>query len=332
MAHELRLTGWRRAARFAAAALLVAAVAPAATPHAAAQDLNYLLPIPEIERRMAEAEFRIVDWRGSRAPGDRTSRATMAFDDGSILVAKFAIAPPNGSAFNNEPRYETAAYELQKLFLDPDDYVVPPTVMRSFPIAYVREQVAAQSPTFREAPGSVLVCMSYWLTGVTPNNFWDRDRARTDSVYARHVGNFNLLTHIIHHKDSNVGNFLISESAERPRVFAVDNGVAFASQLSNRGYMWRDMQVERLPRATIERLAAITREQLTEHLAVLVEFEIHDGQLVQVPPGPNLSSGRGVRRSAQRIQVGLTDNEIRDLERRIQNIVRQANGRRFELF
>jgi hypothetical protein len=293
-----------------------------------AQDLNYLVAIPEIEIRLAQQPFRIIDWRGSRAPGDRTSRAVLFYEDSTLLSAKWATAPVNGSAFNNEPRYELAAYEVQKLFLDPTDYVVPPTILRAFPLEFVREQIPEARPTFREAPGSALVCLQYWLMAVTPENFWDPRRARADSVYARHVGNFNILTFVIRHNDANVGNFLISESDERPRVFSVDNGVAFRSRESNRGFEWRELRVERLPREAVERLRTVTREQLSERLGVLVEFEIRDGELVQVEPGPNMGSGRGIRRSAERIQIGLTEGEIRDMERRIRDLVHLADGRR----
>ncbi|HSJ24903.1 MAG TPA: hypothetical protein VK929_09565 [Longimicrobiales bacterium] len=299
---------------------------------AMAQDLNFLFPVSEIQERLTVRPFTVADWRGSRADGDRTSRVTLSYDDGSVMLAKFAPAPPNGGVFNNEPRYEVAAYVVQTLFLDEDEYVVPPTVMRAFPLEFVLAHMPGERPTFREAPGSVLVALSYWLIGVTPENFWDPERARSDSVYARHVANFNILTHVIRHTDANVGNFLISEHHERPRVYSVDNGVAFRSRESNRGTMWRDLQVERLPRGTVERLRQITYEGLTAALGVLVEFEVRDGTLVQVSPGPNMSRGRGVRRSAERIQLGLTDGEIRDVEQRIRNLVRDVDRGRLQLF
>jgi hypothetical protein len=314
------------------AAAVLAAVVLALPAPTTAQDLNFVYPIAEIEARLRDQPFRILDWRGSRAPGDRTQRVTLSYEDGSTMIAKWATAPNNGSAFNNEPRYETAAYVIQQLFLDEADYVVPPTLLRAVPLPVLREQVPEARATFREAPGSALVALQYWLSAVTPDNFWDRQRARTDSVYARHIGNFNILTYVIRHNDANVGNFLISESETQPRVFAVDNGVAFASPASNRGFDWRELQVERLPRRTIERLDAITREQLEQALGVVAEFAIRDGELVPVQPGPNLARNRGVRRTAERIQLGLTTPEIRAVESRIRNLVRLANSRRYELF
>ena len=51
-------------------------------------------------------------------------------EDGTVLGVKWARTPPGGRTLNNQPQYEIAAYRLQKMFLDPPHYVVPPTVMR----------------------------------------------------------------------------------------------------------------------------------------------------------------------------------------------------------
>lgn len=318
--------------RLAALVLLtVAAVAPM-TARAAAQDLNFLLPAAETERRLQEEPFQIIDWRGARAPGDRTQRAALTFVDSIVMPIKWATAPENGSAFNNEPRYELAAYALQKMFLGVDEYVVPPTVIRAFHLSFVQEHAPLTRPTFREAPYSVVAALQYWLGGVTPDDFWDRDRATADSVYARHIGNMNVLTVLIRHNDSNVGNFLISQGPDNPRVFAVDNGVSFDSPPSDRGYYWRSMRVQRLSAGTVERLRAITREDLERVLAVLVEFEVSDGLLIGVDPGENMNPGRGVRRSPERIQFGLTTREIRGVENRLRDLLRQIDSGRYDIF
>ena len=295
---------------------------------AAAQDLNVVLPIPQIEARLRAEPFRIVDWRGSRRPEDRTQRATIAFEDSVVLIAKWANAPQNGSRFNNEPRYEMAAYEIQKLFLDESEYVVPPTVLRAFPIEFVREQMPEVKPTFGSAPGSVVVALQYWLSAVTPKDFWNHVRARSDTLYARHIGNFNIFTVVVRHSDANVGNYLISTAEANPRVFSVDNGIAFGSNESDKGFAWRDVQVERFPRRTIERLRQVTRQQLEETLETLAEFEVQDGRLVPVEPGPPLSRNVGVRREGNRVQFGLTRSEIRQVEQRIHELMRAANERR----
>jgi hypothetical protein len=311
--------------------LLAGGLAGAPATPAAAQDFNFVLPIAEIEQRLREQHFQIIDNRGSRAPGDRTQRVLLTFEDSVMLLAKWANAAPGASTFNNEPRFELAAYEIQKLFLDPDEYVVPPTVLRAFPLPYVEVQTPGAQRTFSDA-ASVLVLLQYWLAGVTPDNYWDQRRAQADTLYARHIGNFNVLTYLIRHQDSNVGNYLISQFQENPRVFAVDNGVAFGSEAGNRGFEWRNMRVQRLPQATVARLRAISRDDLDRTLAVLAEFEISNGHLIAVPAGENIGAGRGVRKSGNRVQFGLTRTEIGAVERRLRNLVNQVDRGRITEF
>jgi hypothetical protein len=316
----------QRSARRLQAAFIAALLLSTAAPPAAAQDLNFTLPVQVLEQKLRSEPFTILDWRGARRPEDRTQRIALTFEDSATILAQWATAPSNGGTFNNQPRFELAAYEIQKLFLDEGEYVVPPTTIRAFPLEFVREYVPGVKPTFQEAPASVVAALQYWLTGVRPDNFWNPARARSDTVYARHIGNLNILTYLINHNDSNVGNFLISESEESPRVFAVDNGVAFSSQPSNRGSVWRELNVTRLPRHTVERLRTLKRADLERVLGVLVEFRIEDGHLVPVEPGANMSAGRGVRRSADRIQFGLTSQEIRQIDQRLHDLLRMANG------
>jgi len=315
-----------------AAALLVVAGALLVPPHAVrAQSMNFALPIPEIEARLHTGEFSILDWRGSRKPEDRTQRVVLQFEDSVLLIAKWASAPRGGGRFNNEPRYEVAAYEIQKLFLDESDFVVPPTIIRAFPLTFVTEHMPDQRATFSEAPLSAVVALQYWLLNVQATQFWHPRRAESDTLYAMRIANFNILTHLIGHMDGNTGNFLWSTEAD-PHVFSVDNGVSFRSEPSDRSLEWKDMNVRRLPRATIERLAEVTLEDLEAALGVLVEYEIRDGALVEVERGPNLNRNSGVRRKDDRIQFGLTGREIRDVDSRLRRLVRDANGSRYTLF
>lgn len=311
---------------------LTLALSPLVAPtDATAQDAHLHLPIPEIEVHLRDLPFDILDWRGSRMPTDRTQHVVLRFEDESIFRVKWATAAPGGSAFNNEPRYEAAAYEVQKLFLEPEEYVVPPTILRAFPVDYVAAQMPGTRPTFRDAE-SVLVLLQYWLSNVTPNDFWDPARAQQDSIYARHIGNMNILTYLIRHGDANVGNFLISSWEEDPRVFAVDNGVSFRSAPSDRGDEWRHLQVKRLPARTVQRLKELTEDDLHRALGVLVEFNVREGQLVAVDPGENLNPGRGVRRQDGRVQLGLTAREIRDVDQRRRSLLQRVERGQIETF
>ena len=142
---------------------------------------------------------------------------------------------------------------------------------------------------------------------------FDLDRFASDPSYAGHWANTNLFTHFIFQSDSNTGNLLISVMASNPRIFSVDNGVAFQSEESNRGTRWRRLQVDRFPASTVERLRSITEQQLHDLLGVLAQWEVVEGELARVEPTENLRRQRGVREEDGVIQIGLTDEEIDDV-------------------
>jgi hypothetical protein len=298
----------------------------------AAQDPNILMTVDSIETLLVSGDFDIVVQQGSRFEGDRTTRTALSYSDGTMMLSKWAPAPPGGEAFNNVPRFEIAAYEIQELFLDPAEYVVPPTVARAFPVDWYRELDPNARATFRELD-AVLVVLQYWLFNVSNKDFWDRDRFEADTVYARHFGNFNVLTHLIRHGDENVGNYLISRDSANPRVFSVDNGIAFSSKESDRGHRWRRMEVDRLPASTVERLRGLTEEELIRQLETVAQFRIeHDGTLTRVPSLPAVDPHRGIRRTDEIVQLGLTRREIRDVWQRLDRLLAAVDDGEIETF
>lgn len=312
-------------ARTILAACLVAALL---SPAMSATD-SMSFPVPYIESRLL-GPLTVIDKEQARPKieGDRSARVVLAGPEGEPpLKAKWKPVGQSAQGFNNEPRYELAAYELQKLFLDECEYVVPPIVLRALPVDEYRRVRADGEPTLR-GTSSVLFLLSYWLDDVTNADTWDPDRFASDPRYARHWGNLNVTTHLIEHKDSNVGNLLVSRHPEDPRVFAVDNDVAFGSESSDRGRMWKDLQVDRLPAATVERLRRITRGDLDAALGVVAEFRIEGGVLVPVEPGANLNPRRGVRNIGDRVQFGLTSAEIRNVMNRIERLLKQVERAR----
>ena len=319
----------------AATTLLLAGGLPLLpAPASALQDSNVLLPIPEIEERLTEGDFRVAGAQPARGLEDeRTVRAMLMYEDGTSILAQLAPAPAGGEAFNNVPQYDLAAYRIQELFLDEDEYVVPPTVVRAFPVEWCRQHVKEDVPaTFRDTE-SALVVVQYWVWNVQPEGIWDEDRFESDTAYARHVANFDIFTHLIRHNDSNLGNYLISTDSTSPRVFSIDNGVAFDAQESDRGFKWRGIRVERLPRKTVERLRELTLEELQEALGVLAQFELQPGgQFARVAPTDNLDPGDGIRRSSTVIQIGLEDDEIEDIHERIQDLLEEVDEGEYELF
>jgi hypothetical protein len=298
----------------------------------AAQDLNIPLPLDSIEYLLVAAPFELPeDLTGTRFQGDRTMRVDLDFGDGNAILTKWAPAPQGGEAFNNVPRYEVAAYELQRLFLDDAEAVVPPTVMRVVPLDWYRTLNRDVDATFRNTRSVVVVLQSF-VNFVTADGVWDERRFNAEPAYARHWANANLFTYLIRHSDSNTGNLLISSFGTNPRIFAVDNGVAFKSIDSDRGTRWRNLLVERFPASTVARLRTITEQQLHQTLGVLGQWDVRDGELVPTAPTANTDARRGVRQRDNVIQIGLTDDEIDDIWYRLESFLRSVDGGRYRTF
>jgi two-component sensor histidine kinase len=299
---------------------------------ATAQEGNILGSPAEIEHRLKTDSMEVLQHPGSRFQDDRTQRSTVRFSDGVILMVKFAAARPGADMFNNRPRYEVAAYDLQKLFLDPDDYVVPPTVMRCFPRDWYRQEVDPNvEETFRHGD-CVLTVLQYWLWNVHVSKPMNEELWKADTVYARHLADFNVFTYLVRHEDSNLGNYMISDLPKSPRVFSVDNGVAFRSEPGNRGEAWRRYRLDRIGSRTVERLRALTEADLEKALSVVAQFEDRDGVLTPMPPGPSLNDGRGVREKDGVVQLGLTRREIHDIAGRLQHLLEDVDKGKIRVF
>ena len=185
-----------------------------------AQDVNITAPVPELERMLDDDPFTIVAAEISRpkAKGDITLKAQLSFAGREPLTVKLRKAEPGADEFNDVPRYDLAAYELQKFFLDPPEYVVPPTALRMVPLAEFLKYSPDVKPTF---PGAdeVVAVVQYWLHDIKViADVLDPATFDTDAVYARHIGQLNILTYLIKHRDSNAGNFLIGKQAPAKRI------------------------------------------------------------------------------------------------------------------
>ena len=294
---------------------------------AAAQDANIKQPIEDLERLLAAEPLVITHAEISRpnAKGDITLKADVSFGGAEPIRVQLRKAEPGANTFNNVPRYDLAAYELQKLFVDPPEYLVPPTNLRMVGLT----EFAKYSPGVRRtfpAADQVLAVVQYWLSDIKsiPDVF-DAKRFDSDPLYARHIGQLNVLTYIIRHRDSNQGNFLIGKAEQGARVFSIDHGVAFDSEDSDRGELWKDMRVTRLPADTVERLRKITPELLAQRLSVLAQWKLKDGIYVPVSKGVSMSDNRGVRRSGDDLQMGLNKSEIRDVYRLLEDLLKRVN-------
>ena len=312
----------RRLIGLFAAALLLAPLS-----NAAAQDANITQPVADLEQLLAAEPLVITHAEISRpkAKGDITLRAEVSFGGAPPLRVKLRKAEPGANSFNNVPRYDIAAYELQKLFLDPAEYVVPPTALRMVPLADFAKYSPGVARTFLAAD-QVLAVVQYWLSDITVvADVYSPERFAADPVYARHIGQLNVLTYLIKHRDSNLGNFLIGKAEVGPRVFSIDHGVAFASEDSDRGEVWKDIRVNRLPADTVERLRQITPELLADRLGVLAQWKLEGRSYLPVASGTNFSKSSGVRRKGNELQMGLTNLEIKAVHRLLTNLLERVD-------
>jgi hypothetical protein len=322
----MRMTSTRLSAAIAMGSLLL-------VPGAAAQDANVTRPVAEIEQLLAAEPLVIVAAEISRpkAKGDITLKADVAFGDAPPLRVKLRRAEPGAEAFNNVPRYDLAAYELQKLFLDPTEYVVPPTALRMVPLADFARYSPEAVRTFTAAD-QVLAVAQYWLWDIKViADVYDPQRFADDPAYARHIGQLNIFTHLVDHRDANVGNFLIGRAESGARVFSIDHGVAFASIDSDRSKLWQPIRIDRLPADTVARLRTITPAMLQDRLGVLVQWRLQDGRYVAVSPGANLWESRGVRRKGDDLQLGLTRDEIISIQKRLERLLRRVDAGELQL-
>lgn len=265
-----------------------------------------------------------------RAPGGLSgaSRLTMRLLDRDLEVsAKWKRIPRHIDGLLGSPRKEIAAYEVQKLVLDPEDYVVPTVVLRRIPDDALppprraHRGVKVRNERFR------LGVLSIWLENVTvPEVLFDRERFEREPLYARHLANFNLVTYLINHDDARTGNFLVSRDEADRRVFSIDNGVAFGGIWYNWFVRnWNHIRVPALPCEGIERLRRVRSHQLRRFAKLVELHRCEDGHLVPNDEGRVELSDPSVKGPGEKLAIGLTHKEIEDLERRIESLLERVD-------
>ena len=278
------------------------------------------LPIDALEHKLTHEPFTILAAKSTSGGSTSAMRLTLQFQDCSVVRVKWRAATASGQAYNNNPRKELVAYAIQKLFLDPKDYVVPVTTAACIS-KDVLKQIGAPFQAQREGIDCVFGTLAVWLKQVTvlekhpDQTRFEQSLAQGEkNGYAWHYANMNIFTYLISHRDGRKGNFVMSDHPQSARVFSIDNGLAFSGLGNPRPFIPRlsRLKVDRLPRATIERLRQLTPEQLFRHLETVWEFHISsDGQVHSVTNfSANVASDKGVRETPTMAQIGLTRKEI----------------------
>jgi hypothetical protein len=261
------------------------------------------VPPDQAYELMASAALELRSYRDAGGGTTGAQKHTVYFASADVeMVTKWKEVPGRLDGVNNSPRKELAAYAIQRVFLTPEDYVVPAAVVRCELIETYRERHRSASPTVKGTK-CVLGILSVWITNVTvPNVLYDEERFLTDSQYAYYMSNFNLLTYLIDHRDGRDGNILVSKDDEHRRVFAVDNGIE------------------------------VRRGDL-DFLAVVAQLEVdEEGVLRPVPPGAPFDPDDGAVARAGSVQFGLTTSEIDDVYARIEALIQAVDDGRVPVF
>jgi hypothetical protein len=236
-------------------------------------------------------------------------------------------------SFNTSPRKELAAYNVQKLFLDPEDYVVPTCLPFCIPRDRYEKRGGYAAATL-EGTDCVLGLASIWMKDVTiPDKLYDESRFLKDPTYAYFMSNFNLLTYLIQHRDARLGQFLVSKDDKRRHVFSIDNGISFGFWPYNFFIeQWQDIHVPALRKDSIERLRTIQRQDL-DFLGVIAQLELDENQVLRPKPaGQNLDPKKGAKYKDGTVQYGLSKSEIDDVWDRIQNVIAEVDAGNIQVF
>lgn len=319
-----------RIASVCLSSFLSISVAFAAEASADSLPKNWPMSPSELENRFTTQDFVIKEVKEAGGGVTGASRLKIEYPDGKVLKVKWKAVPEKSAdGWNNSPRKELAAYEIQRWIVDENDFIVPTLAPYCIPMDAYKSISKTAKPNLPKI-SCELGLIAIWIDDVTaPKKFWDAKRFAKDPLYARYMADFNLLTYLLDHRDGRQGNLLLSTDPADPRVFAVDNGIAFDPfpwnfLVSN----WDEIRVPWLRRETVERLRNIKKSQI-EDLEIVAELEADaDGRLRPVQPSRNFDDDTkaGVRRRGNRVQFGLTEDEIEKLEDRIETLLKRVDS------
>lgn len=257
-----------------------------------------------------------------------------------VLRAKWRRHIPHNNYSN--PRRELAVYYVQRLFLEPHEYVVPPTTGHCFELEHYRAMVDPEAaPSFADS-SCVFGYLNYWVEGMqavfeadragwfdADDGALDEDLFEDNAVYRKRMADINVLGVVVRHRDSHWKQFVISENPDHPVVYLVDNSMVF-NGTGNTDIPDHDYSKPVVPafsQATLGRLdQALDR---VDDLAVVETFELVDGRLVHVEP--RAATGElgndGIRWDGHHLFVGLSNVERGIVAGRMRALIsRRQNG------
>lgn len=300
---------------------------------AAGMPRNWPMAPSELHHRLAFEDFVIREVKRAGSGVTGAARFLVEFADGKTLKVKWKRFPARTlDGWNNSPRKEFAAYRIQRWVFDEHDYVVPTPVPRCIPLD-VYEPADAHAKPSVAGTNCVLGLFAVWMNDVEvvddlDDEITDDDgRFNTDPLFAAHLSDMNLLTYLIDHRDGREGNFLISKDPADPRVFAIDNGIAFEGFPWNFFVPnWNKIRVPWFRRDPIERLRALPADEV-DRLATLFDLDTDAQGILRLrQPTAPLDPTKGVRIAPNKVQLGLTTKEIGALKERIATLLADVDA------
>jgi hypothetical protein len=277
----------------------------------------------ELEKRFNEQDFKVVEVKSAGGGVTGAAKLRVEYPDGKVFKVKWKSVPAgNADGWNNSPRKEMATYELQRFVVDEDDYMIPTLAPHCLTMEEYKPISEHAEPNIRNTK-CVLGLIAIWLEDVdAPWPFFDEKLAKTDEKYASFMSDLNVVTYLADHRDGRRGNLLKATDPSDPRVYAVDNGIAFEPFPWN--FLvpnWNEIRVPWIRKATVERLRKITRAQLDD-LGVVSEIGTDSrGVLHVVPHTANMDPTKGVRWGGTHMQFGLTVREIDNVWERLEELL-----------
>lgn len=280
------------------------------------------LTTQQIERRLAEGPLDIRDNRITAQGTTEPRKLLIRTAEGETHHAKWKPVTPSLDESNNSPRRELAAYQIQRYFLSPERYVVPPTVLRC---------LAADGPG-KGLPGEPfgdydckLGVLSHWVQDV--EELEEEDIKEAQGPLMDHLSGLNVFTMLVGHRDSAGLNFLVENDGLR--VFSVDNGMTFGAWDLNPLRLftsaWSEMRIPALRRDDVEALRAMDPRDLDE-LLVVAQLDERNGSLEVVSPSAPIDEALGVRHAGTVIQLGLTREEVDGIAQRRRDLLRKIDA------
>jgi hypothetical protein len=242
----------------------------------------------EVEALLQEDDLEILAAHETSTGVQGAYLLTLRTRDWRRVVFRAKWRPDSSETSRNSPRFELAAYSVQKLFLEAREYVVPPTATHCFPIAAYRARVNAKARESKCVRG----VLSYWLEDVTSvadareagwfrglhDHVFDPARFERDRIYRDSIARVNVLTYVIGHRDSHARNFVLARAGKASAVvYSIDNSLSFTMAPNPRIPVfndWSKLRVPALPRGVIDRLRVASAASLANGFAGLTRDEL----------------------------------------------------------